>query len=322
MAELTARAAAKALGVSRATLYAYVSRGLIRSERGLIRSERGGGRERRYDSADVAALLRGPALAAPVIDTAIGCVRDRRLWLRGRDAVTLARDLSVREAASLIWQADPAASFAADNLPAAGAALGDFPPAIRTVAALLAFDEPPPGDEAALGLAGARLLRAMAAGIAGTAPSARPVEAVLAEAWGVDRARRPQLRAALILGADETMDAATLATRAAAGAGSGLAAAVAAGLLALPDAESSEVDARGEFLLRLIGKSHAAVSLAVARGTLAAALGLPADAASVLRQLGRAIGLIAHAAEARNDARGIVPRPRYIGVLPDAAANP
>ncbi|MGH6974351.1 MAG: helix-turn-helix domain-containing protein, partial [Stellaceae bacterium] len=45
---LTAAEAARALGVTPATLYAYVSRG-------LIRSERAGGRARRYAAADVAA---------------------------------------------------------------------------------------------------------------------------------------------------------------------------------------------------------------------------------------------------------------------------
>ena len=60
---LTARDAAAALGVRPQTLYAYVSRG-------LIRSEATGGRERRYHAADIAALRRkrDPAEAAPDFD--------------------------------------------------------------------------------------------------------------------------------------------------------------------------------------------------------------------------------------------------------------
>jgi citrate synthase len=49
---LSAHEAADALGVSRATLYAYVSRGLVRSER------QEGSRARRYRAEDVWMLLR------------------------------------------------------------------------------------------------------------------------------------------------------------------------------------------------------------------------------------------------------------------------
>ena len=71
---LSARAAAARLRVTPATLYAYVSRG-------LVRSEPGSGRRRRYLAADIEALRRRqaagrePAAAldwgAPVLDSAI-----------------------------------------------------------------------------------------------------------------------------------------------------------------------------------------------------------------------------------------------------------
>ena len=48
---LTAYEASEALGVTKATLYSYVSRGLIRSEGGEI-----GKRERRYSTEDVEKL--------------------------------------------------------------------------------------------------------------------------------------------------------------------------------------------------------------------------------------------------------------------------
>src|SRR5579883_369592 len=107
---LTAAEAARALGVTPATLYAYVSRG-------LIRSERVGGRARRYAAADIAALKRGGLPSGPVLTTAITFIGGGRVFFRSRDAVALARTLSVREAAALIWACDPAASFAADNVP-------------------------------------------------------------------------------------------------------------------------------------------------------------------------------------------------------------
>src|SRR5487761_726468 len=106
---LTAAEAARALGVTPATLYAYVSRG-------LIRSERAGGRARRYNAADIADLTRGGLPSGPVLATAITLIRGGRVFFRGRDAVELARALSVREAAALIWGCDPAASFASDDV--------------------------------------------------------------------------------------------------------------------------------------------------------------------------------------------------------------
>ena len=63
---LSAAEAARALGVTRATLYAYVSRGLLRSYRQGIK------RQRLYRRSEIEALLRlapssadDPAVAAP-----------------------------------------------------------------------------------------------------------------------------------------------------------------------------------------------------------------------------------------------------------------
>ncbi|MDE1931062.1 MAG: helix-turn-helix domain-containing protein, partial [Alphaproteobacteria bacterium] len=234
---LTAIEAARALGVTPATLYAYVSRG-------LIRSERAGGRARRYAAADIAALKRGGLPSGPLIETAITLTRGGRVFFRGRDAVELARNLSVREAAALIWDCDPAASFAADNLPepppggeTLRGALATVSPLVRMLALLqiATADEPhwPQVTAEFFGYAGARLLRFLAAAVAGGAPSARPIEAVLAEAWGLDRAARPLLRAGLILSADNGVDAAVLAARAAAAAGVPPWRSVAAGLAVL-----------------------------------------------------------------------------------------
>src|SRR5579863_1014856 len=96
---LTAAEAAAALGVQPATLYAYVSRGLLRSEAAAS------GRGRRYPAAEVAALKRraagrrDPAAVArgalawgvPVLDSALTLIADGRLFYRGHDATELAR---------------------------------------------------------------------------------------------------------------------------------------------------------------------------------------------------------------------------------------
>src|SRR5215472_5247246 len=121
---LTASEAASRLGVSLPTLYAYVSRG-------MVRSEAGSGRERRYPAEDIERLIRrragdsaGAALdwGAPVLDSAITAIGPEGPCYRGRDALRLARESSVRDVAGLLWQSGDAAVFAADNLPVVGAA--------------------------------------------------------------------------------------------------------------------------------------------------------------------------------------------------------
>src|SRR6185436_12311917 len=104
--------AAAALGVSRATLYAYVSRGAVRSQ-----AVPGSPRERAYAREDVerlrrrTAARRDPDAAAahaldwglPVLESAITLIDGRSLYYRGHDALALARSRTVEEVAHLIW---------------------------------------------------------------------------------------------------------------------------------------------------------------------------------------------------------------------------
>jgi citrate synthase len=124
---LTAGEAAAYLGITPATLYAYVSRGLLHSEPGG-----GSTRARRYLLADVEALAtrkeyrRTPAKAAetaltfglPVLDSAITLIDGGRLHYRGHDALTLARTRPFEEVAALLWTGDFDASalFAPDRI--------------------------------------------------------------------------------------------------------------------------------------------------------------------------------------------------------------
>src|SRR6266404_2776327 len=91
---LTARQAADRLGIKLDTLYAYVSRGRLRSV-GVP-----GSRERRYRVEDVAALLatrdgEKPARSTeaealmPVIGSSICLIDNGRLFYRGKDAIGL-----------------------------------------------------------------------------------------------------------------------------------------------------------------------------------------------------------------------------------------
>jgi hypothetical protein len=104
--------AARVLRVSRATLYAYVSRGYVRSQ-----ALPGSSRERRYSRDDVERLRRrteerrDPDKAAarvlqwglPILESSITLIDGHRLYYRGHDAVALSRSRSLEEVASLVW---------------------------------------------------------------------------------------------------------------------------------------------------------------------------------------------------------------------------
>ena len=112
---LTAQEAAAELGISLDTLYAYVSRGLIRSE-----ASDGQKRSRWYPLEDVQRLkkhkgeYRHPDKVAagamqagtPVMESAITMITDDRFYYRGHDALTLATTHSVEQVAALIWTGD------------------------------------------------------------------------------------------------------------------------------------------------------------------------------------------------------------------------
>src|SRR5581483_8386427 len=118
---LTAPDAAAELGVSPATLYAYVSRGFIRSEPGESP------RSRRYRAEDVrglknrrAPLVEGQGLKAgdlPVLDTAVSTITVEGPIYRGARAVTLSETATFEQCASLLWDAKTSDPFARANVP-------------------------------------------------------------------------------------------------------------------------------------------------------------------------------------------------------------
>src|SRR5919106_1632535 len=112
---LTAQEAAEELGVNIFTIYAYVSRGLIRSE-----PTSGKKRVRRYYREDVQQLKerkelrRNPAKlaeqalhwGAPVLESTITLIANGSLYYRGHDVLALAAARTVEEVASLICLGD------------------------------------------------------------------------------------------------------------------------------------------------------------------------------------------------------------------------
>src|SRR3984957_1033764 len=111
----TAEQATAELGVSRATLYAYVSRGRIG-----VTAAPDEPRRSLYDAADVKRLAERNrsgrsrrAVAAstiswgePILTSAITRIEGGRLEYRGQDAVALSASATLEQVAALLWQVD------------------------------------------------------------------------------------------------------------------------------------------------------------------------------------------------------------------------
>nr|WP_244299667.1 citrate synthase family protein [Rubrobacter xylanophilus] len=273
---LSAREAAEELGVSLRTLYAYVSRG-------MIRSEAAGGRRRRYRAEDVRRLKerkerrRRPEDAVegalswgtPVMESGITLITDEGFYYRGRDVVELSRRCGIEEVAALVWVGDESA---------AGEIFGfGAPPSVSSIRETVGGLELPPLEalQAALPLAaagdpvaydlrpdsaartGGRILRLMAA-VASGGEGTGGVAGTLCRGWGLQgEGTRRVLDAALVLCADHELPVSTFAARCAASSGASPYAAVSAGLAAfggsrhggalyLVESFLGEIEARGD----------------------------------------------------------------------------
>lgn len=250
---LTSRQAADALGVTRATLYAYTSRGLLRSE-----PMAGTTRERRYHRDDVDRLTtrkaarRDPSKAAaqglrwgePVLESGITLIQDGTFYYRGHDAVRLAEQATAEDVAALLWNADERER---DRLFAQPSALdarrltliARLTPAVRTrlqAALPIAGSEDLPSFDlrpAAVRATGARILRLFTQIIVDGAVR-EPMHRALQHAWAP---RRPAvadvIRSALVLCADHELNASAFTARCAASAGASPYDVISAGLATL-----------------------------------------------------------------------------------------
>ncbi|HVA90224.1 MAG TPA: citrate synthase family protein [Chloroflexota bacterium] len=287
---LSAGEAAAALGVSVPTLYAYVSRGLIRSEAG---GGQRGARARRYHAEDVLRLLerkeqrRDPARAAaealhwgsPVLESAITLPDTDTFYYRGHDALELARGRSVEEVAALIWAGDFEASRALFTAPTA-----PLPPRCAVVARelagleiadrfavllpLAAAADPSAYDlrPAAVPHAGARILQLLTTIAVGERPEAEGFAQALGQGWAPgDRQAEAVFSAALVLCADQELNVTSFAARCVASAGASPYAVVSAGLAALGGAKHAGRGARIQALLREVGAPERACAVVAER---------------------------------------------------------
>ncbi|MDG2524884.1 citrate synthase family protein [Stenotrophomonas sp. HITSZ_GD] len=267
---VTAAEACRLLGISTATLYAYVSRGLLSSRPGPDH------RSRVYLRAEVERLAqrkragRGAARGAaqsldrglPVLETRISLIRPDSPYYRGQSAVAAVRaGATLEDIARLLWdcgEQDPFAAPFATAWPArveSTATDAALPPIERALACipLLALEvrqafNPalPVRREIA-----ATLLRHNAALLVARAPDARPVHELLADTWCPgDAAFADLVRAALVLCADHELNVSAFAARVVASTGAHLHATVCAGLSALSGPRHGGATMRAYALLR------------------------------------------------------------------------
>lgn len=237
---LTREEALARLGVKPQTLYAYVSRGRIGME-----PDPRDPRRSRYRADDIAALAgrraRGRSVSAiaegsiawgePIVATSISTVIHGRLVYRGKDAAGLSGNLTLEQAAALLWDAGTAPAFVSPpriiRTPAGRQA------AFAALAELAAAGQPALGRSPVSLQAGAARAIGALAGALGATEGDGPVHERLAKGWGAERAAVDAIRRALVLLADHELNASTFAARVAASTGASPAACLLAGLATL-----------------------------------------------------------------------------------------
>ena len=248
------------LGISKATLYAYVSRGLIRSEP-VPESPR----TRRYRADDVERLLNRQRMrsdpesatdsaldwGSPLMESSVSFISDGDLFYRGQSAVELARSRTFEEVTALLWFNDLDASLPEPARDAAEARRDvlslsrdlsdrlDVPARVQLMLPALEQHERASFDRRSettyrIGWDIVQLFLAALTGAEGRSGIARTLQAY----WAPGRSEfiRP-LDAALILAADHELNASTFTARCIASAGSPVHSAITGGLAALRGAK-------------------------------------------------------------------------------------
>ena len=239
---VSAQEAADLLGVSRTTLYAYVSRRGIRS----VAVDKT--RERLYWRSDIerARTARGRPKArqevAPPPESSISLIGPDKLYYRGIDAVTLSDEGTLEQVAGLLW-GQSAEQLFADRLPI-------FPPVARSIMGalsgasgltraaatlpLLEDANPKSFDFTPVGMAatGADVVRSLAALMLNAqAPSTAPIHELIGHELGLSSEWQDFTRRMLVLSADHGFEPSSFAVRSVASIGVSPYRAVTAGLL-------------------------------------------------------------------------------------------
>lgn len=309
---MSAAEAVRTLGIKRETLYAYASRGLLRSVPGET------GRRRRYLRDDVERLLvrrqarsgHGPVAAGalrwgePVMESSVTRIGPDGPRYREHLAVDLAeRRVTFEQTAELLWVASDDAPAQLSEIPlrpvwGRGTAIAAHvppgcPPVTRMLAALVhagardpeRFDAP-----AEVELARARrLLPRLAASLGSSARAPRPVHGrgtsrriarIVADSLGAraDPSALGALDAALVVCADHELNPSTFAARVAASAGADLYACLLAALATLSGPRHGGMCDRIEALLdeaRAVARASTVLGARMQRGDAIPGFGHP-----------------------------------------------
>lgn len=249
---LSASEATSWLGISRGSLYSYVSRGRIRAE-----ADPRDPRVSRYLADDIVHLREAkearlhPEIAArktlrwgiPILESSLTLIDDGRFYYRGRDVVSLARQASFEDVVRLLWNTTDGAQSPQRPLSQRCRRmlrhLRSLPTMQRMQAILpiAAADDRDVADTAhsAVVVTAWRVLHVLVAGA--TLREPRPgcgIAYGLASGWNVkDRSAAPAIDAALVLSADHELNVSAFAARVVASTRSTPYDVVAAGLAAL-----------------------------------------------------------------------------------------
>lgn len=239
---LDAEQTAARLGISLTSVYAYVSRGLIRSRKVP------GSKKRLYWRDDVEKLSRS-APSIPNSDempmrlvgrTNITLLTTDGHYYRGKSAIALAQTETLEDIASLLWEVDKSTIFIDEPTRIPSEALRPRKPnetiLQRTMKMLFAIEQ---ADPRAYNLtrdgycrSGANALRCVAAACLDlTEIGTAPIHELICDALNADKRFREVLRVYLVLAADHELDPTTYSVRAAANTGVTPYAAIAAGLI-------------------------------------------------------------------------------------------
>ena len=299
---LTAQEAADELGISLTTLYAYVSRGLVRSEPMDNRK-----RTKRYNTEDIKRLKqrkeqrRNPAKVvegalhwgSPILESTLTLITDNKLFYRGYEAVALAQKHTIEQIAVLMWTGElPGGqprlfTDRRGRLPLSCETvrrqLTDLPPieAFQILLPLAAID-----DLAAYDLrpnpvrhTGAHILRLLTVIASGATSAEAGIAQTLQQSWIPDVPQAADLiNAALILCADHELNVSSFTARCVASAGSTPYQVVIGGLAALQGVRHGRVTERVQAFFREVGwptQVRSVIAARLKRGDLMPGFGHP-----------------------------------------------
>lgn len=262
------------LGVRPQTLYAYVSRKLLRAC-----SDQGDARRSLYSRRDVEELAsrhRRPRarkeIAAkamrwgdPVLDTAVSGVRDGTLYFGSRSATECATDMTLEEVSAHHWRAPVNSSIETPVLE-----LSSTSPLERAVAYLAAHignDRPVLGrSRDQIGREGSVLISSVTDAIIGRSVSG-PIHTQLARVWELDREKADIVRSALVLLSDHELNPSTFAVRVCTSTGASLTAAILAGMVTLSGSRHGGVARKADEALKASLSGSKAVEEFLQRNT-------------------------------------------------------